>query len=153
MPTIEIDNEVFAMLQARAIPFVDKPNDVIRRLLDQLDQGGAGVGGDQHGSTTIQLDVVPVGRVHGLIERGLVEPGDKVRHFRKRTNEVFEATITEGGCISIEGVAEPFREPSPALRHFTGSQIDGWANWLHVGSQRTLRDLRDNAIDHEARGR
>jgi len=33
-PTIRIDDEVFKELQGRAQPFVDTPNDVIRRLLD-----------------------------------------------------------------------------------------------------------------------
>lgn len=33
MPSIEVDNEVFAFLQDHAIPFVDDPNQVLRRLL------------------------------------------------------------------------------------------------------------------------
>jgi hypothetical protein len=73
-----------------------------------------------------------------------VRPGDKVRHHRKRTKEVFEATITAGGCLTVDGVDAPFREPSPALRHFTGTRVDGWHNWVHVETNRTLRDLRDN---------
>ncbi|XVU22919.1 hypothetical protein ACQPZJ_37450 [Actinoplanes sp. CA-054009] len=134
MPTIEVDDEVFAKLQGRAVPFVDTPNDVIRRLLAEVDGSEAPVRA---------VAPAPAGRLSRLIRQGLVRPGDKVRHQRKRTNEIFEATITEGGCLQVEGVAAPFREPSPALRHFTGSQIDGWHNWTHVGSQRTLRELRD----------
>lgn len=37
MPTIYIDNEVFTELQKRAIPLVDNPNSVLRKLLS-LDQ-------------------------------------------------------------------------------------------------------------------
>ncbi|HLA62809.1 MAG TPA: hypothetical protein VK610_00160 [Rhodothermales bacterium] len=33
MPVIEIDDEVFAFLQRKAVPFVDDPNGVLRRLL------------------------------------------------------------------------------------------------------------------------
>jgi hypothetical protein len=34
VPTIRIDEDVFSALQARAQPFVDTPNTVLRRLLD-----------------------------------------------------------------------------------------------------------------------
>jgi hypothetical protein len=33
MPTIRVDEEVFTALQSQAQPFVDTPNDVLRRLL------------------------------------------------------------------------------------------------------------------------
>src|SRR4051812_8109348 len=113
MPTIEIDDEVFAKLQSRARAFVDTPNDVIRHLLAEVEAGSAGTsappapatGGTQGGS--------PTGRLFKLVQQGLVQPGDKVTHQRKRTNEVFEATITEGGCLQVEGLPAPFREPSP----------------------------------------
>ena len=32
MKNIELDNEVYAFLQNKAIPFVEKPNDTLRRL-------------------------------------------------------------------------------------------------------------------------
>jgi hypothetical protein len=38
MPNIRIDPEVYSYLQARGRPFVDTPNDVLRRLF-QLDEG------------------------------------------------------------------------------------------------------------------
>ena len=144
MPTIEIENDVFVQLQNRARPFIDTPNDVIKRLLAEVAgiAQGASAPPDQAAPSVVSTN----GRLSKLIEDGLVRPGDKVRHIRKRTNEVFEAIITEGGCLEIAGVPALFREPSPALRHFTGSQIDGWHNWVHVGSQRTLRDLRDNGM-------
>jgi len=75
--------------------------------------------------------------------KGLVKPGDTVRHRRKRTGEVFRATITTGGCLKVDGVDRLFREPSPALRHFTGSQIDGPNNWTYEPSEKILRQLRD----------
>jgi hypothetical protein len=34
MPTIRIDEDVFRALQARAVPLVDTPNSVLRRVLD-----------------------------------------------------------------------------------------------------------------------
>jgi len=140
--TIEIEDEVFIQLQDRARPFIDTPNDVIKRLLAEVGLGTQGASASPLPSAP--PGVSTTGRLSMLIEDGLVRPGDKVRHRRKRTGEVFEATITEGGCLQVDGIPALFREPSPALRHFTGSQIDGWHNWVHVDSQRTLRDLRDN---------
>lgn len=142
VPTIKIEDEVFVQLQNRARPFIDTPNDVIKRLLAEVGVVTQGASATPFLTTT--ATPAPIGRLSKLIEDGLVRPGDKVRHCRKRTNEVFEATITEGGCLQVAGVAALFREPSPALRHFTETQIDGWHNWVHVDSQRTLRDLRDN---------
>lgn len=37
MPTIRVDDDVFAGLQSLASPFVDTPNSVIRRLLEERD--------------------------------------------------------------------------------------------------------------------
>lgn len=34
MKTIEVDEQVFAAMQAKALAFVDQPNDVLRRMLD-----------------------------------------------------------------------------------------------------------------------
>jgi hypothetical protein len=138
--SVDLDADVFAELQRRATPLVDTVNDVLRRLLANPDP---------------PVDAAPTpppvtrgprtgrrGRLAGLVGVGAVQAGDLVRHRRKRTGETFEATITTDGCLTVEGVAEPFVAPSPALRHFTGSEIDGWHHWTHVPSGRTLRELR-----------
>src|SRR5438270_636737 len=98
MPAIEIDDEVFAQLQNRARPFIDTPNDVIRRLLAEVEAVAPSASATPIPTTTTPRDVPPMGRLHKLIDDGSVRPGDQVRHRRKRTGEVFEATITEGGC-------------------------------------------------------
>src|SRR5437867_13098235 len=41
MPTIRIDDEVWAALQQRATPLTDKPNDVLRRTFNLPPVGGA----------------------------------------------------------------------------------------------------------------
>lgn len=46
-PTIRIDDDVFTALQAKAAPFVDTPNDVLRRVLGL---GEANSGSDETGS-------------------------------------------------------------------------------------------------------
>jgi Mrr N-terminal domain len=39
MPTLRVDDEVYSALQSQAVPFVDTPNSVLRRVLD-LDEAG-----------------------------------------------------------------------------------------------------------------
>jgi hypothetical protein len=41
MPTIRIDEEVYGVLQERAVAFVDTPNSVLRRVLDLEDDAEA----------------------------------------------------------------------------------------------------------------
>src|SRR5688572_30351732 len=51
MRQIEVDQEVFSFLQKRAVPFLDSPNDVLRRLLSLAESpeanNGIPVGTDQ----------------------------------------------------------------------------------------------------------
>lgn len=135
MPKIDVDEDVFAELQTRAEAFVDTPSDVIRRLLN-ADSPRV----DEPKNAT--ADLTP-GRLRSLVQAGLLKEGDKLTHMRKRTGETFEALVTREGCLRLPS-GSLFKEPSPALREFTGSQIDGWANWTQERTGRTLRDLRDN---------
>jgi hypothetical protein len=64
------------------------------------------------------------GRLRSLVQAGLLEEGDKLTHTRKRTGETLEALVTREGCLLLP-LGSLFKEPSPALREFTGSQIDG----------------------------
>lgn len=142
MPTIEVDDDVFEMLQQRARPLIDTASDVIRRLVPPAQELASSAAqtsaGEQPASPALK------GKLRGLIDAGLVAPGDRVIHLRKRSGEMFVGEVTTGGCIKVPGVERPFREPSPALRSYTVSQIDGWAFWTHERTGRSLRDLRDN---------
>lgn len=143
MPTIDIDEDVFAELQQRARPFIDTPSDVIRALISASQKLSEG---DPTVTPSGQPGVpgkVKIGKLDALIKQGLIASGDTLIHERKRSGDVFEASVSKRGCIILPD-GRWFREPSPALREYTHSQIDGWANWTHVPTGRTLRDLRDN---------
>ena len=80
------------------------------------------------------------GKLLPLIQAGIVTPGDKLKHEQTRKGNVFEAEVTDSGWITTgKGV---YQAPSPALVDLVGSQIDGWANWQHVPTGKTLRQLR-----------
>jgi len=43
MPTIRVDSEVYSALQSQAIPFIDSPNSVLRRVLQLRPASGSSV--------------------------------------------------------------------------------------------------------------
>lgn len=129
MRRIEIDDEVYAELE-RHVKGFEQPNDVLRRLLLS----------DRAERVPSPRKPAAVGKLLPLIRAGLVSEGDVVVHERPRKGDRFEATIVESGWIRSDGTL--YQAPSPALSHLVGSQIDGWANWTHQRSGKTLRELR-----------
>ncbi|NEE01205.1 restriction system modified-DNA reader domain-containing protein [Phytoactinopolyspora halotolerans] len=129
MRRIEIDDDVYAELE-RHVQGFERPNDVLRRLLLKVDTRPPridGVSGRR-------------GKLMPLIEAGLIKPGEKLQHEQTRKGNVYEATVaTSGEIVTVKGT---YQAPSPALAALVGSQIDGWANWLHAPSGKTLRQLR-----------
>ena len=88
--------------------------------------------------------------IHGdllpLVSRGLVIPGDVLRHVKTRTGQVFEAQVTPLGGLSTS--AGQYRAPSPALSKLVGSSRNGWKDWTHVRTGKTLAELRDMLRDN-----
>lgn len=151
MYTIDVDDDVFEVLQREARPLLDSPNDVLRRLLlsDSDDEGESKP--PKRPLKTAQPTGSPAeprpvlrrvaGRLFPLVKAGLIDDGDELRHTRKRTGETYLAQVDYLGRVVLPN-NKVFTEPSPALRHYVGSEIDGWANWTHVRSGKTLRLLR-----------
>ena len=61
MPTVRVDDEVYAWLQRNARPFEDTPNSVLRRLAG-IDSAGSKVKGAQ-GRSSMEKRVVHQGRI------------------------------------------------------------------------------------------
>ena len=131
---IEIDDEVYAELE-RHVQGFEQPNDVLRRLLLKEHHRH-----DRSAPTR-------KGKLLFLLQAGLVDQGDVLFHERKRKGDRFEATVTEDGWLIANGT--PYQSPSPALGDLVGTQIDGWHNWTHEKSGKTLRQLRGiaNGLD------
>ncbi|WP_280266737.1 hypothetical protein [Nocardia wallacei] len=150
--TIVVDDEVFDVLVRHRRGF-EQPNDVLRRLLIAGETELIGMDGDST-VDAVAGDAVPgdsfvhgtdssrVGRLAQLIDAGLVAAGDELRHDRIRKGQTLKAVVTANGYVQTsKGVYEA---PSPALRELVGSQIDGWRNWVHVSTGKSLRELRDS---------
>jgi len=128
--TVELDDDIFLLLQKEARPLVDDVNDVLRRLLNPALAGKAPVSEPKKSP----------GNLAKLVDAGLIKPGDRLTHQRKRSGQTFHATVTADGRTELDD-GRSFQGPSPALRAFVGTQIDGNANWTHDASGKTLRTL------------
>lgn len=125
---IEVDDEVFAVLQRDAIPFVDTtPNDVLRRKLL----------GDKAKPTNAKAgDLMP------LIDAGRLKVGDRLVHHQPRKRRTYTAEVTPDGYIQLSD-GRRFAAPSPALKACVGSEINGWYQWTVDRTGRPLQDLRN----------
>ncbi|MEU4496973.1 hypothetical protein AB0F96_26910 [Streptomyces sp. NPDC023998] len=136
MRKIEIDDEVFAYLQRHSEPLVDTPNDVLRREL-------LGKNPDA------EEEVRRPGALMFIIEAELAAPGDKLQHHQPRRQRTHESTITADGWVELAD-GRAFPQPSPALKAQTGSDINGWGQYIHLPSGRRLQELREEAQHRKA---
>jgi len=125
MYRIEIDDDVYSELE-RQVQGFEQPNDVLRRLLLK------------EAPPSPKKPLAP-GKLLPLVEAGLIEEGDVLVHERPRKGDRFEATVTESGWLNACGVL--YQYPSAALGNLVRSQINGWLNWTHQPSGKTLREL------------
>ncbi|MBF6171803.1 hypothetical protein [Nocardia blacklockiae] len=148
--TIVIDDEVFSMLVKHRQDF-EQPNDVLRRLLitggSESFRASSGLGITGGATESIDsfghgVETGRPGRLVQLVKAGLVAAGDELRHDRVRSGQTLKATVTANG--SLQTSQGFYDAPSPALRDLVGSQVDGWKNWVHVRSGKSLRELRDS---------
>ncbi|MFE0200491.1 hypothetical protein ACFW0I_32750 [[Kitasatospora] papulosa] len=136
MRKIEIDDEVFAYLQRHSEPLVDTPNDVLRRELLGEKKPDA------------EQETRGPGALMFIIEAGLAAPDDKLQHHQPRRQRTHEAIITADGWVEIPD-GRVFAQPSPALKAQTGSDINGWGQYIHLASGRRLQELREEAQSHK----
>lgn len=79
-PSIDIDDEVWSELQRRAVPLIDNPNTVLRRILDMASDektatGAAGGGGAAGGRRARPGELLPESEYEMPILRALVAGG------------------------------------------------------------------------------
>ena len=124
---IDVDDEVFETLQDRAVPLVDTPNDVLRRILSL-------------GEPTERPADRP-GDLSALLDAGQLIAGDQLEHHQPRKRRTFTAEVTSDGYIQLPD-GQRFRAPSPALKACVGNDVNGWDHWKVVRVGRTLSELR-----------
>jgi hypothetical protein len=76
-----------------------------------------------------------------LINDGLIAPGDTLIHHEVGSGDTYHAVVEADGWVTTD--IRRYQGPTAALTKLVGSHINGWANWVHVKSGKTLRQLRD----------
>lgn len=142
MHKIEVDDEVFALLQQLAVPFVDTPNSVLRRelLATKKDQQSGKV------APTDPPRPKPVPKLHNrtgelmpFITSGKIQVDDVLIHTR-RNGESYQGIVTNDGWIKING--NTYASPSGALKSCLGHDVNGWKNWTHQRTNQLLDAFR-----------
>ncbi|QIK65620.1 DUF4357 domain-containing protein [Nocardioides sp. HDW12B] len=130
-----MDDEVFAVLQSAATPFVDTPNMVLRRKLG-LDVEKAGTTANSVPATQLR------GRLWSLVEAGLLSANDELLWHRRQQNKTYTAVVRSDGGLTLMGAANGEHDsPSSAAREAAGYEVNGWKVWRHTKSGKTLDEL------------
>lgn len=128
MPTIKIDNEVFAFLQEKAVPLIDDPNRVLRRLLlppSELPPNER----TSRGAATVR-------------EPGATRSAEQVRDTDSFVSQVLEAHF--GGSFRKRGPYRYLFESPSRLVYFQNfNQSGSDALWYRLRSS-ALEMLRDS---------
>ncbi|MEU5903875.1 hypothetical protein ABZ780_05820 [Micromonospora sp. NPDC047467] len=131
MHEIQVDDQVYELLQRHARPFVDRENDVLRRLL-RIDSSPG----------TAKSQRLGGGDLSSLIDAKLLAPGDDLVHVQTRKGLTHRAVVTEDGSIRLPD-GSTYAKPSPALKACVGHDINGWGQWTHAATGRSLHELRE----------
>lgn len=142
---IRVDDDVYAELQKRAQPFVDTPNDVLRRVL-----GLNAPGSERTRALTVRTEPPVVsdvehdrGALFDMVAAGKLAPGEKLVWERPRRGEHHTATVTAGGRLRLDdGDSPPFKSPSGAAHSICGHPVNGWLQWRRERDGVLLQDLR-----------
>jgi hypothetical protein len=127
MPTIRIDDQVFQRLQEEAMPLVDTPNSVLRRLL-RMDDVAPTTGPDRKS-----------GELLPLLKAGTLRPNEALI-WRRRTG-TYKAMVTLDGWIRLEDGSEK-GTPTGAARLISGYEVNGWRQWRRERDNVLLDELR-----------
>ena len=114
-----------------------------RRYVD-VEGDEAQPGGEAgHGGTAAPEEAILEARgirLTDLLEGGYVSSRDRLVWARPGTGEVYEATLTDNGCIKLED-GRVFSGPSRAATEVAGiSAYDGWQAWRVGGADGELLD-------------
>ncbi|HVZ45891.1 MAG TPA: hypothetical protein VHA82_18940 [Ramlibacter sp.] len=155
MPRIEIDDEVFAFLQARARPFVDTPNSALRNLLGigqavaspaptesdpELDALLAQAVAQPRSSKAPKVDLMQ------LVSKGSLREGQKVHLIDYRGNRVRKlSAAVSSGALLFEGKRYSMSSLATELLRREGYRsgaVRGPTHWV-IDDGRTVKELWD----------
>jgi len=142
MHKIEIDDEIFALLQQLAVPFVDTPNSVLRKelLIAHQDSQSDKPGPNEAAPTQFTPGLHNrTGELMPFITSGKIRPDD-ILIYTKRNGESYRGTVTNDGWIRTNG--NTYASPSGALKACLGHDVNGWKTWTHQRTNQLLDTFR-----------
>ncbi len=152
MRTIEIDDEVFAYLQSKAIPYIETtPNLTLRRLFNL--NGKTSSGGIPKGQTTQSEDKGKRqlgAKLLPLIKSGLLQEGQTLflYDYQGRKFEGYEAIVSgksllsKGKPFSMSKLAEIFLKE----QGYTSNAVRGPAHWYNSDGI-SVKELWSHRLD------
>lgn len=141
--SVELEEEVFGLLQSQAKPLVDTPSSVIRNMWKELQRYRAAPGAPIQASQVQAPPRITSGSY--TTSRGVKLPFGELRAIYKRRGaseaKSFKAVVTERG---IEFADKVFDDPSPAGIHAkelagargTATSTNGWDFWEYFNAER-----------------
>lgn len=121
---IEIDNEVWKELQKRAIPLVDTPNSVLRKLLEL---GNVNISQTIDGAKPENYSFAEL-----LTSPNIIDSLEGKRIWRKYKGRDYYAEVRNGKYIIDD---KTFDSPSGAAMYVSkGVPINGWTFWRYLNS-------------------
>jgi hypothetical protein len=142
MVQINISDEVWKELQKNAIPLVDTPDSIIRKLLQKNDNKNLEPAHDLSGQEICMQNIntsvrpinnvqVPDSEIISLLE------GKRLRHITQKGIE--HCADVKNGIFIVEN--KPFKpcySPSCAAIYAAGGSINGWTFWEYFDSTKNM---------------
>ncbi|GAA4902579.1 hypothetical protein ACFPM3_28460 [Streptomyces coeruleoprunus] len=117
MRSIEVDDEVYALLVKEARPLEDTANSVLRRKYG-LDSETSDPADTNHRKSTLAP----------LVDAGQLSKGQRLMWRRRNLGEEHVAFVTEEGKMRLED-GSVHDSPSGACRAAAGISVNGWSAW------------------------
>ena len=162
MHEIKIDDEVFALLQKNASPFVDSPNTALRRLLGLRINGTktASAVEEENPLEDLYQEVMahrrskaPKANLKALVQAGLLRNGERlylVDYQAKRAGP--EATLA-GALLEYKGQHQTMSNLAQVLlkkQGFKADSVRGPAHWV-TAKNVSVKDLWQQLLDKQVK--
>ncbi|MHB8069884.1 MAG: hypothetical protein ACYDIC_18490 [Desulfobaccales bacterium] len=152
MKTIEIDEEIYAYIQSKAIPFEDKtPNDTMRRLFGFANKALPVrlVPLQQARPRKVEGRKKPKASLMQLVNAGFLEEGQilHARDYQEREIPDSEAQVHQGGLLK-DGISYSMSNLAEKLlkrQGYDSNSVRGPAHWF-TSNNVSIRNLWENYL-------
>ena len=164
MHSIKVDEEVFALLQKNARPFVDSPNTTLRRMLG-LRVNGAGAEAPAEGENPLEdlyqeamasrRSKAPKANLKTLVHAGLLRNGERLYLVDYQGKRVGPEATLSGALLEHKGQHHTMSSLAQTLlkkEGFKADSVRGPAHWVNAKSA-SVKDLWQRLLDKQTKGK